>query len=70
MKTRNKQRFQDYLAEMAQIRVTCAKCGRKDARLSPMGVLCLTCTFGQEKPEDKNEAPKTRKTQTDYSDVN
>ena len=46
-KTRNKQyrTYQEYLADMAKIRVTCAKCGRKDARLSPMGVLCPTCTF-------------------------
>ena len=48
MKTRNKQTYQEHLADMAEIKVTCAKCGRKDARLSPMGVLCLTCTF--EKP--------------------
>lgn len=50
---RNKQTYQEYLAEMAKIKITCGKCGRKDARLSPMGVLCLTCTFGQPKPERK-----------------
>ena len=50
-KTRNKQTYQEHLADMAQIKVTCLKCGRKDARLSPMGVLCLTCTFGQSKKE-------------------
>ncbi|KKN00793.1 hypothetical protein LCGC14_1134180 [marine sediment metagenome] len=44
-KTRNKQTYQEFLADMAKIKVTCAKCERKDARLSPMGVLCLTCTF-------------------------
>ena len=48
-KARNKQTYQEHLADMAQIKVTCLKCGRKDARLSPMGVLCLTCTFGQPK---------------------
>ena len=47
-KTRNKQTYQEHLADMAKIRVTCLKCGRKDARLSPMGVLCLTCTFEKE----------------------
>jgi len=50
---KNRQTYQEHLAEMAQIRVTCAKCGRKDARLSPMGVLCLTCTFGQKAKGEK-----------------
>lgn len=50
-KVKNKQTYQEFLAEMAQIKVTCAKCGRKDAQLSPMGVLCLTCTFGQPMPK-------------------
>ena len=47
-KTRNKITYAEHLNQMAQIKVTCAKCGRQDARLTPMGVLCLTCTFPKE----------------------
>lgn len=57
-KVRNKQTYQEHLIEMGKIKVTCAKCGRKDARLSPMGVLCLTCTFGQ--PQSKDDSRKTK----------
>ena len=47
--------YQEYLSEMAEIRVICAKCGRKDARLTPMGVICLTCSFEKgEKMRAKN----------------
>ncbi len=45
MKIKNKQA---YFAKMGEMRVTCAKCGRKDARLSPIGILCPTCTFKTE----------------------
>ena len=53
-KTKNKQyeTYQEFLTDMAKIKVTCANCGRKDARLTPMGVLCLTCTFGQLKEQE------------------
>ena len=49
--------YQEYLAEMAEIKVTCAKCGRQDARLTPMGAICLTCTF--EKREQRAKAHKS-----------
>jgi hypothetical protein len=52
--TRCKLTYQEYLAEMSRIKVTCAKCGRKDAELSPMGLLCLTCTFGEPLPKGAN----------------
>lgn len=45
MKGRMKQTYQEHLSEMAQIKVTCLRCGSKNARLSPMGVLCPNCTF-------------------------
>ena len=55
-KTRNKQTYQEHLQEMAKIRVTCGKCGRKDARLTPMGVICLTCTFTKETNDAHNQS--------------
>ena len=48
MKTQNKMTYTEHLNQMAQIKVICGKCGRKDARLSPMGVLCPACTFPKE----------------------
>ena len=50
--------YQEYLSIMAEIRVICARCGREDAHLTPMGVICLTCTFEESESEVKNENPE------------
>lgn len=38
--------LQELIQQLAKDKATCARCGCKDARLGPVGLICPNCTFG------------------------